>query len=90
MIFNGLPNVFGGVTVHGDSASHLVTSPVSAARRELTTLRVQLQILFPEAFSMARRLLILLGLFFLFSISARAQSFDLFGGYSYERFGGSP
>ena len=39
---------------------------------------------------MARRLLILLGLFFLFSISARAQSFDLFGGYSYERFGVSP
>ena len=39
---------------------------------------------------MARRLLILLGLFFLFSISARAQSVDLFGGYSYERFGASP
>jgi hypothetical protein len=39
---------------------------------------------------MARRLLILLGLFFLFSISARAQSADFFGGYSYERFGGSP
>jgi hypothetical protein len=39
---------------------------------------------------MARRLLILLGLFFVFSISARAQGIDLFGGYSFERFGGSP
>jgi hypothetical protein len=39
---------------------------------------------------MARRLLILLGLFFVFSISARAQGIDLFGGYSYERVGGSP
>ncbi len=40
---------------------------------------------------MARRLLILLGLFFLSSISARAQGgIDLFGGYSYERLGTSP
>jgi hypothetical protein len=39
---------------------------------------------------MARRLLIVLGLFFLFSISARAQSIDLFGGYSYEHLGTSP
>src|SRR5579864_729942 len=52
--------------------------------------RLQLRILFPEAFFMARRVLILLGLFFLFSISAKAQSGDVFGGYSYERFGGSP
>src|SRR5579864_517951 len=52
--------------------------------------RLQLQILFPEAFFMARRVLILLGLFFLFSISAKAQSGDVFGGYSYERFGGAP
>jgi hypothetical protein len=39
---------------------------------------------------MARRLLILLGLVFLFSISARAQGMDLFGGYSYERLDSSP
>lgn len=39
---------------------------------------------------MARRLLILFGLLFLFSISARAQSVDLFGGYSYERLDSSP
>ena len=39
---------------------------------------------------MARRLLILLGLFFLFSISARAQGIELFGGYSYERLHTSP
>jgi hypothetical protein len=61
-----------------------------AARRDFSTPRLQLQILFPEATFMARRLLILLGLFFVFSISARAQSIDLFGGYSYERFGVSP
>jgi hypothetical protein len=90
MIFTGSPNVFGRVAAKGVSASHWVTSLVSAARRELSSPRLQFQILFPEAFFMARRLLIQLGLFFLFSISARAQSFDLFGGYSYERFGGSP
>ena len=39
---------------------------------------------------MVRRMLILLGLFFLFSISARAQGIDLFGGFSYERLGSSP
>lgn len=39
---------------------------------------------------MARRLLILLGVFFLFSLSAKAQSVDLFGGYSYERLDSSP
>ena len=39
---------------------------------------------------MARRLLILLGLFFLFSISAKAQGIDVFGGYSYERLRTSP
>jgi len=40
---------------------------------------------------MARRLSVLLGLFFLFSISARAQSGpSLFAGYSYERLGTSP
>ncbi len=39
---------------------------------------------------MARRLLILLGLFFAFSISASAQGIDLFGGYSYERLDTSP
>jgi len=63
---------------------------VSAAGRDLSTPRFQLQFPFPEAILMARRLLILLGLFFLFSISARAQGIDLFGGYSYERFGISP
>lgn len=39
---------------------------------------------------MARRLPILLGLFFWFAISAAAQSMDLFGGYSYERRDTSP
>ena len=40
---------------------------------------------------MARRLWLLLAVFFLFSISARAQGgMDLFGGYSYERLGTSP
>jgi hypothetical protein len=39
---------------------------------------------------MARRLWMLVGLFFLFSISARAQGIDLFGGYSYERLNSSP
>jgi hypothetical protein len=39
---------------------------------------------------MARRLLFVLGLLFLFSISAKAQGIDLFGGYSYERLGTSP
>ena len=39
---------------------------------------------------MARRLLIFLGLFFVFSISAKAQGIDLFGGYTYERLGTSP
>lgn len=39
---------------------------------------------------MARRLLILLGVLFLFSVSARAQGVDLFGGYSYERLDSSP
>lgn len=38
---------------------------------------------------MARRLLILLGLFFVFSVSARAQG-DLFAGYSYEHLGTTP
>ena len=39
---------------------------------------------------MARRLLLLLGLFFLFSVSAGAQGVDLFGGYSFERLDSSP
>jgi hypothetical protein len=39
---------------------------------------------------MARRLLLLLGVFFLFSISAKAQTIGLFGGYTYERLGTSP
>lgn len=39
---------------------------------------------------MARRLLMLLGVFSLFSISANAQGIDLFGGYSYERLGTTP
>jgi hypothetical protein len=39
---------------------------------------------------MARRLLILLGLFFLFSISARAQGTGVLAGYSFERLGTSP
>jgi hypothetical protein len=39
---------------------------------------------------MARRLLFLLGIFFLFSISASAQGMDFFGGYSYERLDSSP
>jgi len=39
---------------------------------------------------MARRLLFLLGMYILFSISARAQGIELFGGYSFERVGTSP
>lgn len=40
---------------------------------------------------MARRLFLLLGLFFLISVSAKAQgTIDLFGGYSYEHLGSSP
>ena len=40
---------------------------------------------------MRRRLLMILGLFFAISVSARAQSFgDLFGGYSYQHLGTSP
>jgi hypothetical protein len=40
---------------------------------------------------MARRLSILLGLIFLISLSARAQDrVELFGGYSFERYGGTP
>jgi hypothetical protein len=45
----------------------------------------------PEAICMIRKLLLLAGLFFLFSISAWAQGrMDLFGGYSFERLGTSP
>ncbi|MGH9678651.1 MAG: hypothetical protein ACRD4Y_01745 [Candidatus Acidiferrales bacterium] len=40
---------------------------------------------------MLRRLSILLGLIFLVSLSARAQDrVELFGGYSFERYGGAP
>jgi len=39
---------------------------------------------------MARRLLLLLGFSFLFSISAKAQTIGLFGGYTFERVGTSP
>jgi hypothetical protein len=39
---------------------------------------------------MARRLLIPLGLIFLFSISAKAQGIEVFGGYSYQRLDSSP
>ncbi len=39
---------------------------------------------------MARRLLFLLGVMFVFSISAKAQGLDFFGGYTYERLGTSP
>ena len=39
---------------------------------------------------MVRKLLLLLGFFTVFSVSARAQGFDLFGGYSYEHLGTSP
>jgi hypothetical protein len=40
---------------------------------------------------MVRKVSILLGFFFLISLSARAQdNLELFGGYSYERFGSSP
>jgi hypothetical protein len=52
--------------------------------------RLQLQFPIPEAIFMARRPLILLGLFFLFSVSARAQRIGFFGGYSYERLNSSP
>ncbi len=39
---------------------------------------------------MARRVLVLLGLSFFFSISARAQNVELFGGYTYEGLKGLP
>ncbi len=39
---------------------------------------------------MARRLLMLLGLFLLISVSARAQNIALYGGYTFERLGTSP
>lgn len=39
---------------------------------------------------MARNPIILLGCFFLFSLSAKAQSIGLFGGYSFEHLGTSP
>jgi len=39
---------------------------------------------------MARKMLILLGLFFLISVSARAQNIALYGGYTFERLGTSP
>jgi hypothetical protein len=46
---------------------------------------------FPEAIFMIRRVLVPLGLFFLFSISAKAQNpMDFFGGYSYEGLGRLP
>jgi hypothetical protein len=47
-------------------------------------------ILLPEVIAMARRLLLLLGLFFLLSISAKAQGTGIFGGYTFERLGTSP
>src|SRR5579862_4636222 len=65
-----------------------MTSLVPAAGGNLPT--PQFHIPFPEAIFMARRLLILLGLLFIYSISARAQGIDVFGGYSYERFSISP
>src|SRR5271166_4553686 len=52
--------------------------------------RDQIQIHFPEAIFMARRLFLLLELFFLLSISARAQGTGIFGGYSFEHLGASP
>lgn len=39
---------------------------------------------------MARKLLLLPILLFLFSVSAKAQGFDLFGGFTFERLGTSP
>jgi hypothetical protein len=39
---------------------------------------------------MAQRLLLALGAILIFSISARAQGMDIFGGYTYERLGTSP
>jgi hypothetical protein len=44
-----------------------------------------------EAIFMVRKLSILLGLIFLISLSVRAQDrVELFGGYSFERYGGTP
>jgi hypothetical protein len=67
------------------------------ARRPLpnavfTLLQPRFHIPFPEAILMflARRLLILVGLFFFFSISASAQGLNLFGGFSYEHLDVSP
>jgi len=39
---------------------------------------------------MARRIVMLLGLLLVFSISASAQSTGLFAGYSFQHFGASP
>ncbi len=39
---------------------------------------------------MARRILILLGFFFLISVSAKAQNIALYGGYTFEHLGTSP
>jgi hypothetical protein len=64
---------------------------VPAAGQDLSAPRFQLQILHPEGMFMARRFLILLGFFFLFSVSAKAQGgADLFAGFSYEHLGTSP
>jgi hypothetical protein len=55
-------------------------------------LQTRFLILFPEAILMflVRRLLFLLGLFFIFSISGQAQGLSLFGGFSYEHLDVSP
>jgi hypothetical protein len=53
--------------------------------RDLATPPLQLQFQFPEVIFMTRRVLVLLSLFLLFSISAKAQSaIEVFGGYSYQ------
>jgi hypothetical protein len=89
-IFIAMSNPLDGVTTEWLSASKSVTSLVCAAGCDPSAPQFPLHFPSPEEIFMARRLLILPGLLFLFSISAKAQGIEVFGGYSYERFGISP
>jgi hypothetical protein len=81
--FIAVPTSIAARSVKGHLACQLLANSVSTAGRDLSTPR--LQILFWEVIFMARRLLVLLGFFFLFSISASAQyEIDVFGGYSFQ------
>jgi hypothetical protein len=63
----------------------IASHPSAPVERDLATPPLQLQFLFPEVIFMTRRVLVLLCLLFLFSISAKAQgAIEVFGGYSYQ------